>query len=281
MGSEADYKFFTARRPNRRLARWVNGYLAQDCYSVRPILRRVAAVNYPVIVIDLDPAVRRRVPGSVVPAAVSPVSGLIDRPQAHAAIGRERCVIVELTPLGARALFGRPLDVLANTSVGLADLLGRRADLLAEQLWEARSWPERFRVLDFWLSRWMPAGPPLPPEVQAAWQLMTQAAGRVKIGDLADQVGWTRQHLNFRFRREIGLSPKTVGRIIRLHRAIDLVSGPEPARWCEVAAACGYADQPHLNRDFRALLGCNPTELLRFDDAEREIYVGFDAPFLA
>jgi transcriptional regulator GlxA family with amidase domain len=80
----------------------------------------------------------------------------------------------------------------------------------------------------------------------------------VRIDALADEVGWTRRHLNARFREQIGLSPKEVARLARLHRAASLLPGASD--WAEVAHRCGYADQSHLNRDLRALTGCAPTE---------------------
>jgi len=87
------------------------------------------------------------------------------------------------------------------------------------------------------------------------------SSSRVRITELAEEAGWTRQHLTSRFRTEIGLGPKTVARVARLHRAVSLVGRPTPPSWAEVAHRCGYADQAHLNRDFRSLTGCTPTEL--------------------
>ncbi|WP_233438514.1 AraC family transcriptional regulator [Actinokineospora spheciospongiae] len=77
---------------------------------------------------------------------------------------------------------------------------------------------------------------------------------------VADEIGWTRQHLSTRFREQVGLTPKAVARIARLHRAVTLLNHPSALPLAEVAHRCGYTDQPHLNRDFRALTGCTPTE---------------------
>ena len=36
----------------------------------------------------------------------------------------------------------------------------------------------------------------------------------------------------------------------------------DPPRWAEIAFAAGYADQPHLNREFRELAGTTPSEFI-------------------
>jgi AraC-like DNA-binding protein len=58
------------------------------------------------------------------------------------------------------------------------------------------------------------------------------------------------------------LGPKTVARILRLQRASLIMTQPSPPPAAEIAHRCGYADQAHLNRDFRALTGITPTEFV-------------------
>jgi AraC-like DNA-binding protein len=66
--------------------------------------------------------------------------------------------------------------------------------------------------------------------------------------------------LSARFREVVGLPPKTVARLLRLERAIELAaSGVE---WAEVAYACGYYDQSHLVNEFRRITGASPTQYL-------------------
>lgn len=58
-----------------------------------------------------------------------------------------------------------------------------------------------------------------------------------------------------------GCSPKVLQRIWRLRRAITRsVHDPAP-NWCDIALQAGYADQPHMIRNCRALMGCNPVKL--------------------
>lgn len=46
--------------------------------------------------------------------------------------------------------------------------------------------------------------------------------------------------------------------MLRFEHAVTLLSGRPLA---DMAAVCGYADQAHLNREFRGLAGCTPREL--------------------
>jgi AraC-like DNA-binding protein len=115
-------------------------------------------------------------------------------------------------------------------------------------------------VLENYLTTRLLDGPELVRPVQGAWQRLMTSPGRLRISTLADEIGRTRQHLNVRLREQIGLTPKTVARIARLHYAASLLTRPSPQSWSDVAQRCGYADQPHLNRDFRTLTGCTPTE---------------------
>jgi AraC-like DNA-binding protein len=58
--------------------------------------------------------------------------------------------------------------------------------------------------------------------------------------------------------QEIGLPPKRALRIMRLHRAL-MVARKRDRSWAAIAQLAGYADQAHLTRELRALLGETPS----------------------
>lgn len=260
--SSSDDEFWMSRSPDPRLTRWVGFYLAFQRITPVPETRTVGALNSVVVVIDLDTPVRHHVTGAPL-AAVSPVVGLSTKPLTYTRVGRERGVIIELTPLGARALFGLPLREISHASVGIDDLLGARARLLREELQQARDSNHRFRILDRRLASWLLDAPELPKSLDRSWRSLTLSGGAVKVDDLAERAGLSRQHLATRFHREVGLPPKAVGRVARCHHAIRLLTGTNPPPLPRLAALCGYTDQAHLNRDFRLLIGRTPTALLR------------------
>jgi AraC-like DNA-binding protein len=189
------------------------------------------------------------------------VAGMTDRPVATEFTGAAGGVQIDLTPLGARRILGIPMEELTRQVVAVEELLGRE---LVERLRDAPGWRERFALLDAALLRRIDSGPAPAPEVAWSYARLAAADGRVAAGTLAEEVGWSRRHLAARWRRDVGMGPKAVARVLRFQRALRLLRDGHAL--ADVAYDCGFADQPHLNREFRALGGSTPGEVTNLQD---------------
>lgn len=169
---------------------------------------------------------------------------------------------INFTILGARLFFGRPLRELTNLAVPLADLMGPSARTLGDRLRETASWDERFAIVDREIARRLAAHQSPAAAVTWAWRQLSTSAGRVPIGRLVDEIGWSQRHFISRFRDELGLAPKTLGRVLRFARAVDVLKGGRAFRFADLAAECGYYDQAHFTRDVREFAGISPRELV-------------------
>jgi AraC-like DNA-binding protein len=166
-----------------------------------------------------------------------------------------------MTPLGARRFFGLPMGEITGQVVELEDLIGAPAAReLAERLATAPDWPARLDLFERAIARRVLAAPPVPTELEWAWQRLLESDGAVPITDLAAELGRSRRHLAVRFREELGMTPKSLARLLRFERAVQrLRAGDELG---DLALDAGYYDQAHFNRDFRAFAGTTPTEYL-------------------
>ncbi|MFF4181655.1 helix-turn-helix domain-containing protein [Streptomyces sp. NPDC001691] len=203
----------------------------------------------------------RRPGGTAVHTSV--VCGLHGRARVLGHAGRLHGVEVTLAPWAAQRMFGTQLGELADTVTDPADVLGGRVADLREALAAAPGWPERFALLDRSLLQWSAdADASRAPATSArgAWDLLVRSSGTLPIREVAARTGWSIRHLETLFRREFGLTPKRVARILRLRRATWLLT--TGTRATEAALACGFYDQSHLSREFTALTGVTPGRFL-------------------
>lgn len=176
--------------------------------------------------------------------------------------GHSEALQVNLSLLGARVLLGRGFGDLRNQVVALDDLFGAAALRLEDELHEATTWDARFALVDRALLARLAAASEVSPEVRHAWGRLSASHGRIPIHALVEEIGCSPRRLISRFHDELGLTPKTFGRILRFSQVVRLVKRGQPMRLTDVALACGYYDQAHLNRECRVFAGLTPGELV-------------------
>jgi AraC-like DNA-binding protein len=90
--------------------------------------------------------------------------------------------------------------------------------------------------------------------------LEEHAAGKVTLRDLAGMAGLSPFHLCRVFRAAAGMPPHAYLTQARVRRARSLLRAGMPIS--DVAAATGFADQAHLTRQFKGLMGVTPGRYL-------------------
>ncbi|MET8796413.1 helix-turn-helix domain-containing protein [Nocardia sp. NPDC004568] len=165
---------------------------------------------------------------------------------------------VRLSPVVAHAVLGVPPGADA-TVIGLEEFWGRDVARLRQRLRAARSWDERFALMEVVLGGRQEASRAADPEIVYAWRRIVAGGGRLRVERLAADVGWSRQRLWSRFRSQLGTTPKRAAQLVRFDRAAQRLSRGHSAAL--VSAESGYADQSHLYRESAAFTGLTPTAL--------------------
>jgi len=98
------------------------------------------------------------------------------------------------------------------------------------------------------------------PVAQWTAHVVRQLGSGAPVAAVAGSLGYSERQLHRRSLDAFGYGLKTLARILRMTRALELVrSGGALA---SVAVAAGYADQPHFARDVKLLAGVPIRELL-------------------
>jgi AraC-like DNA-binding protein len=169
---------------------------------------------------------------------------------------------LRLQPGAALAWLGVPASDIVGARASLEDFWGAEAQRLEAWLGEAAA-PETIaeRLENALLGRL--AAIAQPDEVS---QAIFRIVGRrrdysVPVADeLGGRFGLSERTLRRRCHDAFGYGPKTLDRILRFQRFLQLVRRPGPGM-ADLAAEAGYADQSHLTRETRYLAGMTPNSI--------------------
>ena len=197
---------------------------------------------------------RGRVQRGAQALSLAGVTGLQGAAQPYTYAEGTGSVLVRFTAQGVACL-GVPAGELTNRSVALDELLPpTRVAELSERLVAARDDAERVALVERLLVELPFARDPV---VTRALARLSDVQAPASVADVARELQMSERQLERRFVARVGLMPKRFARLARFERALSLVrSGPALSA---VAQRAGYADQPHLVREFRSFAGEPPS----------------------
>ncbi len=170
----------------------------------------------------------------------------------------------------------RPGASALITAVPAGELAGRHSrldelwrpgalEILRERLRAAPDAARRLALFERALLSRLPVLRGIDPRIAALTRRLERGAA---VRDLVAESGASHRHFARGFRAAVGVTPRTYGRLARFEKLLAALHGAPARSLAELAAAMGYADQAHMNREFRAFTGLTPGAYRRIAPAD-------------
>ncbi|MEA5138937.1 helix-turn-helix domain-containing protein [Arcicella rigui] len=172
---------------------------------------------------------------------------------------RNFTIKVGFQPGGLYRLLGIPMnEMIMDESLESTYFLDKNIKFIIEQLQETDSLEKSLEIVqNFLLSKLKVLKPKLP--LDDVLPLISKNGGLVNIDTVASQACVSTRQLERLFLQRLGLQPKFFARMTRFAKAWTLKEKFPDTKWTTIAYQCGYFDQMHLIRDFKAFCGISPS----------------------
>ena len=136
------------------------------------------------------------------------------------------------------------------------------AQQLEKNIIEAIDTKDRIYIIEkFLLSRLTDKGV-IEEIVTSTVRALSESKGSASIHSILKSEPSKRRSLERMFSKQVGISPKQLGRIIRLQAALKMMLNNEGENLTQIAYENEYYDQAHFIKDFKDFSGVNPKEYL-------------------
>jgi AraC-like DNA-binding protein len=193
------------------------------------------------------------------------VQGPMTRAEVFVLPAGSRVFGVRFAPGAGRAFVDTEAHALEDRSADLEDVTrAARSWRLAERVAEAENDVARRHLIGEFLLDPGARRRAVDGRLQRAVRAIQQSRGSVSVSTIARDLGISERTLERLFRDQVGVGPKLYARIVRLEWTRAAALGHQASQ-ADLALLGGYADEPHLLREFRALTGVTPFALLAED----------------
>lgn len=166
---------------------------------------------------------------------------------------------VRFYPYGFANFTTVPLVDLTNRETPIAQLLGEgKAGALTQQITAAADTEERIRIIETFLFQQLAEQETADQIVRSTIDVILQSKGCLPVNEMLKDDPSKRRQLERKFAKQVGISPRQLGKVIRLQAALKMLLHQKEETMAAVAYENNYFDQAHFNKDFKAFTGTSP-----------------------
>jgi AraC-like DNA-binding protein len=174
--------------------------------------------------------------------------------------GHGRVFAIKFRVGGFRPFIGGPVSAFADRVLHVRDVFGERARHLGRDVLAAADHHAAVAVYESFLRGLGLRDDPAVDLVAGIARRIAEDHEITRIEQVAMEFSLSPRTLQRLFRDHVGASPKWLIQRYRLHEAVARIDNGGANDWAALASDLGYADQAHLIRDFKKIVGRTPLE---------------------
>lgn len=173
---------------------------------------------------------------------------------------------IRFYPYGFANVAPVPINDLANKETPIHLLFGETiSSNLEQKIIQAKDTGERIEIMEAFLLDKLNNKSTIDNIVKTTIDAILSSGGSVSINAILKEDASKRRQLERKFMKQIGISPKQLGKVIRMQTALQMLLDRKPESFTAIAYESEYYDQAHFIKDFKEFTGTTPKEFLEDD----------------
>jgi len=166
-------------------------------------------------------------------------------------------------PIGFGNFVKTTLENLVDKETPTAELLGQaEANELEQQIIQAIDTQQRINIIETFLLKKLSLKDTISNIVKSTVDDLLKTNGTTPINVILKNDISKRRQLERHFKKQIGISPKQLGKVIRFQATLQLLLNKKSLTLTDIAYESEYFDQSHFIKDFKDLVGVTPKDFL-------------------
>ena len=165
-------------------------------------------------------------------------------------------------PYGFSNFASTPLEDLLDVEAPITSLFEEtQAKTLEENIHKATSTQERIEIIEAFLFDQLNQNQTIENLVKTTVDTLLETNGSSPINQILKGDLSKRRQLERNFKKQIGISPKQLGKVLRLQTALKMILNNDE-NLTSIAYESEYFDQAHFIKDFKEFIGTTPKSFL-------------------